>query len=69
LKKLVLINDNLTRVNQQIKTWNLKLNTSERYLSNATDEEEDGLQPEDADSSEADEPEDSMMYYEGKADD
>jgi hypothetical protein len=54
---------------QTSQTWNLKLNTSERYLSTTTDEEEDRLQLEDADSSEADEPEDSMMYYEGEADD
>ena len=33
LKKLVLIHDNLPRVHEEIKRWNLRLETSEKYLA------------------------------------
>ena len=67
LKKLVLIHDNLPRVHQEIKTWNLKLSTSESSLS-TTATQADLFEGEDADSSEAeaDEPSsaaDSMYQY------
>ena len=56
MKKLVLIHDNLPRVHKEIKTWNLTLRSSARYLTNPTtttpDEDEEA---EDAGSSE-DEP-------------
>ena len=52
LKKLVLIHDNLPRVHQEIKTWNLKLSTSESSLS-TTATQADLFEGEDADSSEA----------------
>ena len=67
LKKLVLIHDNLPRVHQEIKTWNLKLSTSESSLS-TTATQADLFEGEDADSSEAeaDEPSsaaDSLYQY------
>ena len=33
LRKLVLIHDNLPRVQQDIKTWHLKKETSEQYMA------------------------------------
>ena len=49
LRKLVLIHDNLPRVCDEIKTWNLKLHDSEAYLTYkastalpAEEEEEEG---------------------------
>ena len=65
LKKLVLIHDNLPRVHQEIKTWNVKMSTSESSLS-TTATQADLFEGEDADSSEADEPSsaaDSLYQY------